>query len=147
MDDGSALFDSRVILEYLDHIGGGALLPPADDPGHWPALRIQATADGLLDAALLMRYEVALRPDDKLWREWLDGQARKVERALTALEDEASGLSTGAALSQICIACALGYLDFRFPEIVWRPRFPALAAFFTDYSARPAMGWTAPQAT
>ena len=147
LDDGSALFDSRVILEYLDHIGGGALLPPADDPGHWPALRIQATADGLLDAALLMRYEVALRPDDKLWREWRDGQARKVERALTALEDEASGLSTGAALSQICIACALGYLDFRFPEIVWRPRFPALAAFFTDYSARPAMGWTAPQAT
>jgi len=147
LDDGVALFDSRVILEYLNHIGGGALLPPAEDPDHWRGLRIQATADGLLDAALLMRYEIALRPGDKLWRDWVDGQTRKVERALVGLEAEAVDLESGSALGQIAAACALGYLDFRFPEIAWRDRFPALAAFFAAYARRPAMDWTGPLAT
>jgi glutathione S-transferase len=146
LDDGATLFDSRVIVEYLDHLAGGGLIPPAADPQRWRTLRLQATADGVLDAALLMRYEVALRPGELLWRDWLDGQGRKVQRALTTLEAEAPRLADGAALDAIAVACALGYLDFRFPELGWRDRRPALAGFFAAYSARPEMAWTHPTA-
>jgi glutathione S-transferase len=146
LDDGSVLFDSRVIVGYLDHLAGGGLLPPPADPEHWRALRIQATADGILDAALLMRYEVALRPDKLLWRDWLEGQNRKVVRGLAALEGEAARLEEGAALNGIAVACALGYLDFRFPEMGWRERSPGLAAFFARYSEGAAMGLTDPRA-
>jgi glutathione S-transferase len=146
LDDGETLFDSRVILDYLDHIAGGGLIPPVSDPGRWRAWRIQAVADGLLDAALLMRDEVALRRGELLWREWLDGQSRKVRRALTVLEGEASSLADGAGLSQVAVVCALGYLDFRFPEFAWRQTAPGLAAFFAAYSQRPEMAWTDPTA-
>ncbi len=146
LEGGEALFDSRVILEYLDHIGGGGLMPPADHPDHWRALRLQATADGLLDAALLVRYELALRPRDRLWQDWIDGQTRKIERALASLEGEAADLAASAVLGQIATACALGYLDFRFPDNGWRARYPGLAAFYAAFAERPAMAWTAPEA-
>lgn len=147
LDDGSTLFDSRVIVEYLDQLaGGGGLIPPPSDPARWRTLRIQATADGLLDAAVLMRYEVALRPGALLWRDWLDGQGRKVTRALAALDADAAGLAAGPALDAIAVACALGYLDFRFQEMAWRTRAPALAAFFADFSQKPEMTWTDPTA-
>ncbi len=146
LDDGAVLFDSRVIVEYLDHSCGGGLLPPVSDPEHWQTLRLQTVADGILDAALLMRYEVALRPDRFLWREWLDGQGRKVQRALATLEAEIPRLEQGAALNGIVVACALGYLDFRFEELDWRTRCPGLRNFFQDYSARPEMVWTDPRA-
>jgi glutathione S-transferase len=120
LESGLTLFDSRVIVEYLDSLAGGALLPPASDPERWETLRLQATADGMTDAALLMRYEVALRPGAFLWRDWLDGQTRKVNRALAALDADVLRLTDGVALNGICAACALGYLDFRFPEINWR---------------------------
>jgi glutathione S-transferase len=146
LDDGATLFDSRVIVEHLDHLAGGGLMPPASDPARWRTLRIQATADGLLDAALLMRYEVALRPDTLLWRDWLDGQGRKVARALAALEAEAAGLEDGPALDAITTACALGYLDFRFADMGWRTNAPGLAAFFAEFSKKPEMAWTDPKA-
>jgi glutathione S-transferase len=146
LDDGTALFDSRVILEYLDQLADGRLLPPPGDPERWRALRIQATADGLLDAALLMRYEVALRPGELLWRDWVDGQGRKIRRALAALELEAADLDAGAPLGAIAVASALGYLDFRFADLDWRAAAPGLAAFFAAYSARPEMAWTDPTA-
>jgi glutathione S-transferase len=147
LDDGTVLFDSRVIVEYLDHLaGGGRLVPPASDPARWRSLRRQAAADGLLDAALLMRYEVALRPGELLWRDWLDGQNRKVARALAALEAEAADLADGPALDAIAVACALGYLDFRFADMGWRAKAPGLAAFFAEFSQKPEMAWTDPTA-
>ena len=145
-EDGAALFDSRVIVEYLDSVAGAGLLPPASDPRRWRVLRIQATADGLLDAALLMRYEVALRPEPLLWREWFEGQRRKVERALAALEAEAAQLEDPTPLGAIAAACALGYLDFRFPDLAWRNGHPGLEAFFEAWSSRPEMAWTDPRA-
>jgi len=146
-DEGAVLFDSRVIVEYLDHLaGGGGLIPAAGDPARWRTLRLQATADGLLDAALLMRYEVALRPGALLWRDWLDGQNRKVARALAALEAEAAGLADGPALDAIATACALGYLDFRFADMGWRTRCPGLALFFAEFAQRQEMALTDPTA-
>ncbi len=147
LDDGTALFDSRVIVEYLDAKAGGGLLPPASDPERWQTLRLQAIADGLLDAALLSRYEVALRPGEFLWRDWLAGQGRKIDRALAALEADLPRLETGAALNAIAAACALGYLDFRFPDRGWRKAVPKLGAFYDAYAQSEAMALTDPTAT
>lgn len=148
LDDGTVLFDSRVIVEYLDaKAGGGGLLPPPSDPERWRTLRHQAIADGLLDAALLSRYEVALRPGEFLWRDWLAGQGRKIDRALAALEAEIPRLETGAALGAIAAACALGYLDFRFPDRGWRKACPKLGAFYDAYAQSPQMALTHPTAT
>jgi glutathione S-transferase len=148
LDDGTVLFDSRVIVEYLDaKAGGGGLLPPASDPERWQTLRLQAVADGLLDAALLSRYEVALRPGEFLWRDWLAGQGRKIDRALAALEADLPRLESGAALNAIAAACALGYLDFRFPDRGWRKARPQLGAFYDAYAQRPEMALTDPTAS
>ncbi|MGZ6018601.1 MAG: glutathione S-transferase [Phenylobacterium sp.] len=146
LEDGTVLFDSRVIVEYLDHRAGGGLLPVAGDPERWQTLRLQAVADGLLDAALLMRYETALRPEELRWQAWLDAQGRKIGRALAALEADLARLQTGAALNGIAAACALGYLDFRFPENDWRKAHPTLGAFFDACAASGDMALTDPRA-
>jgi len=141
------LFDSPVICEYLDSQHKRRKLLPRKGRDRWVALRLQAMADGLLDAALLSRYEVALRPGEFLWRDWLAGQGRKIDRALSALEADVARLQTGAALNAIAAACALGYLDFRFPELAWRKSRPKLAAFYDAYAQRPEMALTDPTAS
>jgi glutathione S-transferase len=146
-DDGQALYDSRVIVEWLDVRSGGRLLPAAGAP-RWRALTLQATADGLLDAALLARYETFLRPEPLRWAEWTEGQLDKVRRALGVLETDFAGGANAAApkLAEIAVACALGYLDFRFPQEAWRERHPKLAAFEATMAARPSMQATRPPA-
>ncbi|MFN4089161.1 MAG: glutathione S-transferase family protein [Alphaproteobacteria bacterium] len=141
-DDGQALFDSRVICEYLDSVGGGKLFPAAG-PARWTALRRQAQGDGLLDAALLARYETAVRPGDRLWPEWRDGQKAKMARALDAFETEADSLGDTIDIGTIAVACALGYVDFRFDADRWRDSRPKLAAWFAGFAARPSMTATA----
>ena len=143
LDDGTALFDSRVIVEYLDHLSGGRLLPPAG-PERWRVLRDQAVADGLTDAALLARYERALRPEALQWPEWDAGQVRKIRRALDDLERHFKPSAAGPLAGDIAVACALGYLDFRFPELGWRGGHPNLAAFDSAMAARPSMRASAP---
>lgn len=137
LDDGTALYDSRVIVEYLDHLSGGRLVPAGDD--RWRVLRDQATADGLMDAALLARYERALRPEPLRWAEWDAGQVGKVERALDLLEAEFRPAQDAPQIGDIAVACALSYLDFRFAELGWRTGRPKLAAFAEAFAARPSM--------
>jgi glutathione S-transferase len=144
LDDGSALFDSRVIVEYLDVLAGGKFIP-ATGPQRWVALRLQALADGVLDAAVLIRYERALRPAEKQWADWIDGQLLKIRQGLDALEAQAGSSST-VTIGDIAAACALGYLDFRFPDENWRATHPRLAAFYERFSARPSMLATRPPA-
>lgn len=141
LDDGAALYDSRVIVEYLEDLAGQALAPPA--PARWDALRRQALADGLLDAALLARYEDFLRPEEFRWPAWTAGQMTKIDRALDQMEAEAARLED-APLSAIAAASALGYLDFRFADHDWRGTRPALSAFFARYATRPDMIATDP---
>lgn len=145
LDDGRVLFDSRVIVEYLDDAAGGGLIPRAGDAERWETLRLQALADGLLDAALLMRYEAALRPPERQWRDWIEGQRRKIERAITVLGADVQRIEAGAAPNGICAACALGYLDFRMPQIDWRAAQPQLAAFYARFSERAEMALTDPR--
>jgi glutathione S-transferase len=142
LDDGTTLYDSRVIAEYLDALAGGKLFPAA--PERWNALRLQALCDGILDAAVISRYEKAVRPAALQWPDWLAGQRRKIDGGLGALERECGGWGERFAIGQIGAACVLGYLDFRFPDIGWRAGHPGLARWFEKVSARPSVRATMP---
>jgi len=141
-DEGQALYDSRVICEYLDQIGGGALFP--QNGGRWNALALQALADGLLDACLLARYEDVARPEALQWAGWRRAQLDKVAAALAALEAGTPALDQTVHIGTLATGCALGYLDLRFPELAWRDRHPKIAAWWAAFGARPSMTavWT-----
>jgi glutathione S-transferase len=144
--EGAVLYDSRVICEYLDSVAGGGRLFPAQGAQRWDALRRQSLGDGILDAGILRRYELALRPAALRWDEWLAGQQRKVELGLDAAEREAGGWGDAFDIGHLTLACALGWLDFRFGEQDWRGSRPALSAWFARAGARPSMMQTPPQA-
>ena len=135
LEDGTVLFDSRVILEYLDHHAGGGRILPHDADARFSALRLQALADGVMDASVLLVYEGRWRPAERHEPKWVDHQAGKVARTLTATPD----------VGQIALACALGYRDFRF-EGTWRRDHPRLVAWLDAFAARvPAFAATKPQ--
>ena len=144
LDDGTTLFDSRVVCEYLDTLHDGPRLFPAAGPARWTALRRQALADGLLDAAILCRYEAALRPAEHRWPDWTDGQRAKFRRAIDAFEGEAEGLDGVVDIGAIAAACALDYLDFRALDDGWRDTRPRLAAWLEGFVRRPSMQATRP---
>jgi glutathione S-transferase len=147
LEDGSSLYDSRVIAEYLDSIGtAGAPLFPAPGAARWAALRRQALGDGIMDAGVSIRYERVVRPPERLFPEWVEGQRRKILQTLDVLEKEARLLFGELTIGHIAIACALGYLDFRFADEEWRKGRPALAEFHSGINARPSMTATAPPA-
>lgn len=145
-DDGMVLYDSPVICEYLDTLHQGPKLFPASGKARWLALRQQALGDGILDAAILGRYEI-LRPKEYQWQDWIDAQLRKVRGALAALEieTEAGELGGQLGIGQITIACALGYLDFRYAAEEWRGKHRRLAAWFDDFSKRKSIELTKPK--
>jgi glutathione S-transferase len=145
LDDGTSLFDSRVICQYLDHHHTGPKMYPVDDVARWETLRREALAQGLLDAAVLARYEMILRPKDKFWPEWLSGQIDKINSSLNEMEKDAASLS-GVDAGLIAYACALGYLDFRFADHDWRAARPKLSAWFAAFRERSSMTLTAPSA-
>ncbi len=146
LDTGESLFDSPVICEYLDSLHGGTKLFPPSGPARWTALRRQALGDGILDAAVLNRYELAVRPEQYLWPDWTAGQMAKVNGALDALEAEADKLGSTVDIGTITIGCALGYLDFRYGDLGWRKARPKLAAWYETFAARPSMQATVPKA-
>ena len=144
LDDGTALFDSPVILEYLDHLAGGGKIIPTDAKARFEALRLQALADGIMDASILVVYEGRYRPAEKHEQKWLDLQNGKVARGLAALEASPPGLDSPPNVGQITVACVLGYRDFRFPG-TWRDKHPKLAKWLDDFAARvPSFDTTKP---
>jgi glutathione S-transferase len=145
-DDGLVLYDSPVICEYLDTLHKGARLFPAAGRQRWIALRQQALADGLMEAAILVRYE-NLRPQEMRWQDWVDSQMRRVRGALAALEieTEEGGLKEPLTIGHITVGCALGYLDFRFASEEWRLRHRQLALWFDAFNQRKAMQLTLPR--
>lgn len=140
-DEGMSLYDSRVISEYLLSINArsqaNTALTRAQDVARWTQLRRQALADGILDAGLAHRYETVLRPKDLHWNEWLDAQIGKIQSGLAELAKELPAPS--AELDAIAIACTLGWLEFRMPDIAWRTEHPSLASFHDAMAERPSM--------
>ncbi|MCP1549301.1 MULTISPECIES: glutathione S-transferase [Methylorubrum] len=145
LDNGEGLADSRVICEYLDAEAGGRLFPAGGD-ARWRALNEQSTADGVLDAALLIRYELTARPESERSAAWIEGQTAKIESALAWFEEQAEAVRDRVDIGTIALACALGYLDLRFSDIAWRDDAPRLAAWFARFEERPAMVATRPPA-
>jgi glutathione S-transferase len=141
-DDGRVLYDSRVICDFLDGLHKGPRLLPAAGPIRLDVLRRQALADGLMDAAVLLRYETVLRPAALRWPEWIAGQWGKIDRAVEAMAAES--VNTSIDLGTLATACALAYLDIRFPEHGWRQNRADLAAWFSSLSERAAMMATRP---
>ena len=143
--DGPALYDSRVICRFLDDRARGALYPKGERL--WDTLTLEATADGILDAAILMVYEWRVRPEDKRMPDWVEGQWAKVARALDALDQRwLSHLNGPLDMGQVAVGCALGYLDFRHGDRNWRDGRPGLAAWAAIFAARPSMMTTQPPA-
>lgn len=141
--DGPALYDSRVICQYLDAEAGAGLYPSG--ARRWDTLTVEATGDGILDAALLMVYEWRIRPEEMRYAPWVEGQWAKVDRALDVLETRwMAHLEGPLDMGQIAIGCALGYLDFRHDARGWRTGRPHLAAWEARFAARPSMQATVP---
>lgn len=134
LENGEALYDSRVIVEYLDHLAGhGRIIPTGWD--RFAALREQALADGITDAALLQVYEGRFRAPEKQEPKWVEHQAGKVTRGLDYAEAHLSKPHINLHIGHVALACALGYLDLRFAGR-WRENYPKLVAWLSDFEAR-----------
>ncbi|QJQ06984.1 glutathione S-transferase [Undibacterium piscinae] len=140
MEDGSFMFDSRVIVEYLDTLTPVGKLIPANGRGRAEIKCWEALADGVLDAAILIRLERTQRPAELQSEAWIARQMDKVNAGLKAM---ASGLGEAPfcsgnhlTLADISVVCALGWLSFRFPEVDWRGEYPNLLKLFDKMSER-----------
>jgi glutathione S-transferase len=142
-----ALFDSRVICRYLDDLAGAGAYPAGNDI--WRTLTLEALADGILDAAVLMVYETRLRPEEVRFAPWVEAQATKIVRALDALEAEwlphLTTLGDGCPdMGAIAVGAALGYVDFRLDHLNWRVGRVGLTAWEAGFAQRAAMLATRP---
>jgi glutathione S-transferase len=141
-EDGSVLFDSVVICEYLDAQAGAVLFPPQGE-ARWQALRWHALGDGLLDALILWRNE---RERERPLQALLDAFELKSRACLATLAREAESLRVAPfSIGHVALGCALGYLDYRFDALGWRQPAPALAAWFETLRARPSFAATEPR--
>jgi glutathione S-transferase len=144
LEDGSVLYDSRVILEYLDHLGGGGRIIPREPKARFAALRLQALCDGMLDAGVLMVYEGRYRPPEMKVQSWVERQQGKMQRGLDALEASPPKLDALPDVGRIALACVLGYGDLRFGG-EWRKNHPKLVAWHDAFAAQvPAFAATKP---
>ena len=144
-NDGPTLYDSRVICAFLDARAEGELYPTG--AGKWETLTLEATADGILDAAVSITYEGRVRPVEKQWDGWTDAQWSKVVGACAALNTRwISHLNGPLDMGQISVACALGYLDFRHNARDWRKGNDTLAAWYKVFKDRESMKASAPPA-
>jgi glutathione S-transferase len=135
IEDGTVIYDSPVILEYLDQRAGGGKIIPKDPSARMKALTLQALCDGILDAGILLVYEGRWRPPEMAVQKWLDHQRGKVERAMAVLEASPPSLDTMPNVGQITLACVLGYGDLRF-EGKWRAAHPNLVKWLDAFAAK-----------
>lgn len=149
MEDGGAMFDSHVIVEYLDTLTPVSKLIPANSRERSEVKCWEALADGVLEAGVLIRLENLQRSEEIRSQAWIDRQQRKIDAGLKAMS---AGLAekpfcsgTHYSLADVAVGCALGWLSFRFPEITWREDYPTLAKLFEKLSERPSFKDTVPQ--
>src|SRR3954471_13887272 len=135
VEDGTVLYDSPVILEYLDTRAGGGKIIPKDPQARIAALSLQALCDGILDAGILLVYEGRWRPPEMAVQKWIDHQTGKVTRALAVLEAGPPAHTAIPCVGQITLACALGYGDLRF-QGKWREGHPKLVEWLDAFAAK-----------
>ncbi|KAF0231444.1 MAG: glutathione [Beijerinckiaceae bacterium] len=146
LEDGTTLYDSRVIIEYLDHVSGGGKIIPADWDGRLRTLKLQALADGIIDAAILQLYEGRFRTPEKHEPAWIAHQAGKVERGLAVLEAAPPVASAMPDIGTISVACLLEWYEFRFSGLS-SGKYPQLSAFLKAFNAKnPAFAASKPSA-
>jgi len=145
LDDGSALFDSPVICEYLNEFGGGKFFPGKtvwqQNSGRWKALGLQALGDGIMDAAVACRYEIT-QPEARRNPDHVARYMATVKAGVAALER--MSFAEPPTIGEITVGCALGYLDFRYADLGWRDSHLKLAAWYAKFSQHPSMLATAP---
>ncbi|QWE26470.1 glutathione S-transferase C-terminal domain-containing protein [Polynucleobacter sp. AP-Ainpum-60-G11] len=150
LDDGEAIYDSRVIAEYVDTLSPVGKLIPAGSRERASVKTWEALADGVDDAGILARLEVTLRPTEQQSSEWLERQMGKIDAALAQMSrelgDNAWCHGNQMTLADIAVGCALGYMLFRFPNIAWQAQYPNLDAFYQKLMQRPSFAETAPPA-
>lgn len=141
-ESGVALFDSRVICQFLNDRAGADLYP---QDRLWEVLTLEAIGDGIADAAVLMVYEGRVRPEDMVYAPWIEGQWAKVARSLDVLDSDWSDvLNAPLNMGQIAIGAALGYLDLRHSDRNWRQGRDTLAEWYAGFADRPSMQATNP---
>lgn len=145
LDDGTVLVDSLTIVEYLDELAGGKLIPTAN-LARWQRRSEHSMLQGMLDAMLLCRYESLLRPENLRWQAWYDDQWDRAWTGFKMFEQRPETFSRSLDVTQIALTCALGYADFRFPDCGWRDHFPKLRAFYETMMTRPSVRDTVPPA-
>jgi glutathione S-transferase len=143
LEDGSPVYDSLVICDYLDTLAESPRLIPAEGRARLTTLRLNAIADGLLVAGVLAKGEQS-RPAERQWPEWLEAQLAKTRQCVVALDKAIPEAGRAIDVGTIAAICALGWLDFRAPEIAWRADHPALAAWFDEQAKRDSVARTRP---
>ncbi|GAC1407193.1 MAG: glutathione S-transferase N-terminal domain-containing protein [Burkholderiaceae bacterium] len=149
MEDGGAMFDSRVIVEYLDTLTPVCKLIPAQGRERAEVKCWEALADGVADAAILVRLEKNLREAEHRSASWTERQTTKLHAGLKAMSvglgETPYCAGNHYALSDVAVGCTLGWVGFRFPEIDWRGAYPNLAKLFDKLSERPSFRDTVPE--
>lgn len=143
IEDGTSIYDSPVICEYLDATFGGHRLLPSNGPERWHVMTLVALSDGMLDAAILIRTE-RMRAAERQSSGWIESQMRKVTAALDHFERTVPGSDKALDMADIALGCALGYMPLRLPEFAGYPSWPALNAFHDRLCKRPSFARTTP---
>jgi glutathione S-transferase len=145
LDDGSSLFDSPVICEYLNHTGGGKFFPGMNifrhTSGRWKALGLAALGDGVADAAVTLRYELT-EPEERRNSDRMARCKATIHAGIDALERV--NFAKDPTIGEIAVACALGYIDFRLSDLDWKSSHPKLSAWYARFCEYPSMKATQP---
>jgi glutathione S-transferase len=144
LDNGDLIVDSYVIVEYLDELAGGGKLIPASGPDRWKVKSDHSLLQGVLDSMLLCRYEKLVRPEPLRWQAWADDHWNRAWSGMARFETQPEMLSRKLDISQIALACVLGYADFRFADCGWRKAYPKLDAFHQKMLERPSVKISVP---
>jgi glutathione S-transferase len=146
-DDGTTVYDSTLICEYLDSLaGGGRIVPRQDAPHRWRVMTNHTLAQGMTEACILIRYETAVRPEEHRWQVWIDDQWDRIESGLQWFTHNSAELSDPINIAHLALGSLLGYIDFRMPERAWRSRFPLVKDWYERLERRPSFQQTRPAA-
>ena len=144
LDDGTTIYDSTVICEYLDDLAGGGIIIPQFTSRRWRVLTNHALAQGMCDFVILIRYETWLRPEALRWSSWTDEHWDKINSGLAWFDQNNAELDGSVNVAHLALGSLLGYIDFRWPENGWRGRFPSVSVWFAELERRPSFLETRP---